>query len=300
MRLSVIILSYNVKELLRNAIKAVYDTYNKKSLQIIVVDNASSDDTVAMVGKEFPKVDLVRSKSNTGFSAGNNLARKITKGDIVLFLNPDTEVKRNAIGKCIKILRKSKKLGAITCKVVLPNGKLDYSCHRGLPTPWNTFCYFTGLAKIFPGSKLFAGYTASYLDIKKSHNIDCISGTFLMVKRKVLDEIGWWDEDYWWNGEDIEMCYRIKKTGYKIWYEASEKMVHYKGSSSGLWKTAKTKVPQKTKIKTAKSATRAMRIFMQKHAKELGPWPIMALVNAGIGVLEKYRLAKIEKGLSYK
>lgn len=300
MSLSVIILSYNVKELLRNAIKAVYETYPNKSLQIIVVDNASRDNSVAMVEKEFPRVDLVKSKINTGFSAGNNLARKITKGDIVLFLNPDTEVKGNAIRKCIEILTKNKELGAITCKVMLPNGMLDYSCHRGLPTPWNTFCYFTGLSKVFSGNKYIAGYTASYLDISQSHYIDCISGTFLMVKRSVLNKIGWWDEDYFWNGEDVEMCYGIKKANFKIWYEASEIMMHYKGSSSGLWATAKKVVPQETRVKAAKSATRAMRIFMQKHSRELGPWPIMMLAKIGISALEKYRLGKIEKGMIYK
>ena len=300
MRLSVIILSYNVKDLLRNAIKAVYDTYKNKSLQIIVVDNASSDDSVAMIEKEFPNVDLVKSDVNTGFSAGNNLARKITKGNIILFLNPDTEVKGRAIDKCEDILKNKKELGAITCKVMLPNGGIDYSCHRGLPTPWNTFCYFTGLSKAFPKSKYFAGYTASHLNVNKSHYIDCVSGTFLMIKKDVLKKIGWWDEDYFWNGEDIELCYRIKKAGYKIWYEASEIMMHYKGSSSGLWTTSKKVVPLETKIKAAKSATRAMSIFIKKHARELGPWPIMIFVKLGISLLEKYRLGKIEKGLIYK
>lgn len=300
MILSVVILSYNVRDLLRKAIFSVYKTYNHKDLQVIVVDNASSDKSVEMVKKEFPRVEIIKSPTNSGFSYGNNLARKITKGEIVLFLNPDTEVKDSAILKCLEILTKSNKLGAVTCKVVLPGGAIDYSCHRGLPTPWNSFCYFTGLTKIFPKIRFFSGYTASYLDTNKSHFIDCVSGTFLMIKRSVLDEIGWWDSDYWWNGEDIEMCYRIKKAGYKIWYEASETIIHYKGSSSGLWSTARAKVSQKTRLNSAKSATRVMRIFTKKHSKELGPRPIMFLVNFGIFILEKYRLWKIETGKVYK
>lgn len=299
MKISVIILSYNVRDLLKKAIQAVYDTYKVPGLQIIVVDNASSDDSVAMVKKTFPKVDMVTSDTNTGFAAGNNLAKKITKGDIVLFLNPDTEVQENAIKKCSEILHEKDELGAITCKVMLPNGKIDYSCHRGLPTVWNTFCYWLGLSKMFPKSKTFAGYEATYLDTNTSHYIDCISGTFLMIKRKVLDKINWWDEDYWWNGEDIEFCYRVKKTGYKIWYEPSVHMMHYKGSSSGLWSTSKVVVPKETKIKAAKSAARAMRIFTNKHWKELGPWYIMIFVKFGITLLEKYRLWKIEKGIAY-
>jgi GT2 family glycosyltransferase len=299
MTLSVVILSHNVEKLLKKAIQAVYDSYNEKNLQIIVVDNASSDGSIDMVKKNFPEVDLVTSDINTGFAVGNNLARKITKGDVVLFLNPDTEVKGRAIKKCLEILTNRGELGAITCKVMLPNGKLDYSCHRGLPTIWNSICYWTRLSKLFPKVKLLAGYEATYLDTNEDHFIDCISGTFLMIKRKVLDKINWWDEDYWWNGEDIELCYRIKKAGYKIWYEPSEIMVHYKGSSSGLWSTSKVVVAKETKIKSAKSAAMAMRIFVNKHSKELGPWPIMIIVKLGISILEKYRLWKIEKGINY-
>jgi len=299
MGLSIIILSYNVKDLLKKAIQTVYNTYKGKGLQIIVVDNASSDDSVNMVKKYFPKVDLVLSDTNIGYAAGNNLARKITKGDIVLFLNPDTEVKGQAIKKCMQILTERDELGAITCKVMLPNGNIDYSCHRGLPTVWNTLCYWTGLSKLFSKSPVFAGYEASYLDTNKAHYIDCISGTFLMIKKKVLEKINWWDEDYFWNGEDIEFCYQIKKAGYKIWYEPSEMIMHYKGSSSGLWTTGKVVVPKETKIKAAKSAARAMKVFTNKHWKELGPWPIMIIVKFGVLLLEKYRLWKIEKGLSY-
>jgi GT2 family glycosyltransferase len=299
MTISVIILSYNVEKLLKKAIQAVYDTYEENGLQIIVVDNASSDGSVKMVRENFPKVDLVTSDTNTGFAAGNNLARKITKGDVVLFLNPDTEVKGEAIEKCLGILTSRSELGAVTCKVMLPNGKVDYSCHRGLPTVWNTFCFWTKLSKIFSKSPIFAGYEATYLDTNKSHFIDCISGTFLMIKRKVLDKINWWDEDYWWNGEDIEMCYRIKKEGYRIWYEPSEIIMHYKGSSSGLWSTSKVSVVKETKMRSAKSAARAMRIFTSKHWKELGPWPVMIFVKLGIYILEKYRLWKIEKGIKY-
>lgn len=298
--LSVVILSYNIKELLQKAIKAVYTTYKDKKLQIIVVDNASSDNSVEIVRKKFPKVKLVQSKVNTGFSKGNNLARKFTKGDVVLFLNPDTEVQKGTIAKCLKILKSKGELGAITCKVMLPNGNIDYSCHRGLPTVWNTFCFWTGLSKLFPKSSTFAGYEANYLDTNESHYIDCVSGTFLMVKREALEAINWWDEGYWWNGEDIEFCYMLKQKGYKIWYESSVAMMHYKGSSSGLWNTSKMKVDKKTVERSARSASKAMRIFVEKHWKELGPWPIMIVVRFGIFILEKYRLTLINMGKSYK
>lgn len=299
MKLSVIILSHNVSNLLKKAIQAVYDTYKKKGLQVIVVDNASTDGSVSMVKKNFPQVDLIISKTNTGFAKGNNLARKITKGDVVLFLNPDTEVHAGTIMKCLNILTSKKELGAITCKVNLPNEKMDYSCHRGLPTVWNTFCFFSGLSKIFPSSKIFSGYSATHLDTNTSHYIDCISGTFLMIKKGALEKVNWWDEDYWWNGDDIEICYMLKKNNYKIWYESSVTMMHYKGSSSGLQSTAQTKVAKETKVRSARSAAMAMRIFTNKHWKELGPWPIMMIVRLGIFLVEKFRLAKIDMGIRY-
>lgn len=300
MKLSIIIISYNVKDLLETAIRSVFKTYkNEKDLQVIVADNASTDGSAQMVRRKFKKVTIVQSKVNLGFSAGNNIARKITKGKYVLFLNSDVEIKGNAIGKCLSLLEQRPELGAITCKVVLPNGKLDYSCHRGLPTVWNTLCYWSGLSKIFPGSAVFSGYTASYLSPNDSHYIDCINGAFIMIRKDLLDKINWWDEDYWWNGEDIEMCWNIKKMGYRIWYEASEQMIHYKGSSSGLHSTAKAEVAKEMKIRTAKSAAKAMKIFVNKHSQELGPYPVMIVVKLGIALLEKYRMWKINKGITY-
>ena len=120
-----------------------------------------------------------------------------------------------------------------------------------------------------------------------------------MIRRPVLDKINWWDEDYFWNGEDIEMCYQIKKLGMKIWYDASSEIVHFKGSSSGLWKTAAVKVPKETSLKAARSAAGVMNIFVRKHWKELGPAPLIALVWLGILLLEKYRLTKLRLGLKY-
>ncbi len=299
MRLTVVIISYNVKKLLEEAIRSVYSTYKEDNLQVIVADNASTDGSIEMVRSKFPKVEIVKSEVNMGFSAGNNMARKIAKEEYVLFLNSDVEIKGNAIAKCLQILDNRKELGAITCKVMLPNGKMDYSCHRGLPTVWNTFSYWTGLSKIFPKSSLFSGYTASYLDTNKSHYIDCITGAFLMVKKTALDKINWWDTDYWWNGEDIEFCYRLNKAGYKIWYEPTEQVIHYKGSSSGLHSTASAKVSKEMRIRTAKSAARAMKIFINKHQNELAPWFVMIFVKVGINLLEKYRLWKIERGIKY-
>ena len=298
--LDIVINTHNVRDLVVESIASIYKQKGKTDdWRLIVVDMASNDGTKELVQEKFPEVDVVASKNNLGFAKGNNLARKLVNAEYVLFLNPDTKIVGKVIQNTIRVLDERKDIGAVGCRVMLPNGKLDYSCHRGLPTIWNTLSYWSGLAKIFPKSKFFAGYTATYLDYHYSHEIECISGTYLLIRKKVLDKVEWWDEDYFWNGEDIEMCFRIKKLGGKIWYEAGEEILHYKGSSSGLWSTAKVGVPKETRVRSAKSAAYAMRIFIRKHWRELGPAPIIAIVWLGVWLLEKYRLAKLKVGLKY-
>jgi GT2 family glycosyltransferase len=298
--LDIIIVSHNVKSLLAACLDSVFrPDVGSSGWNVIVVDSGSNDGTPDFLRKKYGNVTLLASKQNLGFSGGNNYARKNSNAEFILFLNPDTKIIGNAINNTLKIIKSDSKIGAITCKVMLPNGKLDYSCHRGLPTILNTFNYWSGLSALFPTSKFFSGYTASYLDINKSSEIDCVSGTYLLIRRSILDKIGWWDTDYFWNGEDIEMCYQIKKQGAKIWYAASEKIIHYKGSSSGLWQTAGKSVPTETKLKTARHAAAAMRIFMNKHKKELGPVWLTSLALLGILLLEKYRLFKLKIGLKY-
>ncbi|MDP3973889.1 MAG: glycosyltransferase family 2 protein [Candidatus Daviesbacteria bacterium] len=294
--LSIIILNYNVKDLLLKCLESIFRNKTPKDKwQIIVVDNASEDGLVKAVKEKYNDnvVELVENKENLGFSAGNNVGVKKTKAPVMLFLNPDTIVVDEAIQKTYQFLMGNPDIGAITCRVELPNGKLDYSSHRGFPTPWNAFAYFSGLAKLFPHSSFFAGYTATHLDTRKIHEIDCLTGAFLMVRKIAGDQIGWWDKDYFWNGEDIEFCYSLKEKGWKIYFYPEEKVIHYKGSSSGLWKTAGTKVDKKKRIEAVKHGVSAMRIFYKKHFYNKYPLIIRDLILAGIKLLEHYRKAKL-------
>lgn len=299
--LSIVILNYNVKDLLINCLNSIFANKTAEdNWQIIVVDNASADGSSEEVKKLFKEVELIESNKNLGFSGGNNLAVPYIKAPIVLFLNPDTEVVGKCIQKTYEKLLGNPNLGAITCRVELPDGKLDYSCHRGFPTPWNSFTFFSGLSRVFPKTRLFAGYTAKYLDIHTEHVIDCATGAFLMVRTIAAAEIGWWDTDYFWNGEDIEFCYSLKEKGWQIYYYPFVKIIHFKGSSSGLWNSAKEEVGKDVKIKSVKHALEAMRIFYKKHFYYKYPPLLRDLILAGIGVLEHYRKIKIHAGLSVK
>lgn len=312
--LSIVILNYNVKELLLSCLDSIF--LNKGKLdgwQVIVVDNASSDGSAEAVRQKYeiatspsaPRndgnmVELVESKVNLGFAGGNNLAIPLVKAPVVLFLNPDTVIVDNAIQKSFEILLSNPDYGAITCRVELPDGRMDYSCHRGFPTPWNSLMYFTGLAKVFPKSAFFSGYTASFLNTRTAHEIDCISGTFLMVRKIAAEQFGFWDKDYFFNGEDIEFCYNLRERNWKIYYYPEAKIIHFKGSSSGLWQTAKTKVEKKTKISAAGHAASAMRIFYKKHYYKKYPPLMRDFVLWGIKALEHYRKFKIVTGLRYE
>lgn len=288
--LSIVILSYNVKELLLNCLESVFLSKGKLDLwQVIVVDNASSDGSVEAVKEEYPQVELIKNKENLGFAAGNNSAISFIKAPVVLFLNPDTVVVDHAIQKSLEVLLSNPDFGAITCRVELPDGRLDYSCHRGFPTPWNSVAYFSGLAKMFPRSPFFAGYTALYLDTEKSHEIDCATGAFLMVRKIAGDQINWWDKDYFFNGEDIEFCYSLKEKDWKIYYYPDEKIIHYKGSSA-----------KQEKSKTIVHGISAMRIFYKKHYYKKYPPLFRDFVLWGIKILEHYRKFKIITGLRYE
>ena len=240
--------------------------------------------------------------ANLGFAKGNNFGVPFVKSNFVLFLNPDTVVKGDVIQKSLEMLKADLSMGAMTCRVEFPNGQIDYSTHRGIPTPWNSLAYFSGLSKLFPKSKLFSGYTASYLDIKKTHEVDCVSGVFLMLRKEAGEQVHWWDEDYFWNGEDIEFCYRLTQKGWKIVYfpYSGGKIIHYKGSSSGLLSTAKVDVPKERRIRTAKFAAEAMRIFYKKNFYKKTAPLLRDMVLLGITILEKYRIFKISTGMKYK
>ncbi len=266
-----------------NCLESIFENKTQKdNWQIIVVDNASSDNSVEAVKEKFPKVEIIKNKSNLGFAAGNNEGVKLAKAPVILFLNPDTVIIDKAIQKTYGFLMSNPDIGAITCRVELPDGRLDYSCHRGFPTPWNAFAYFSGLAKLFPKWKLFAGYTATHLDIHKIHEIDSLTGAFLMVRKIAGEQVGWWDTDYFWNGEDIEFCYLLKEKGWKIYFYPEVKIIHFKGSSA-----------KKEKAVAVSHGASAMRIFYRKHYYNRYPPVLRDIILAGIKMLEHYRKAKL-------
>ncbi len=283
--LSVIIVNYNTRGLLEACLRSLAAAVPPAGgLQTIVVDNASTDGSPQMVRDQFPEVTLLANEENRGFSAANNVGAAAAQGRTLLFLNSDTVLSAQALIQPFAHLQSHAAAGAITVRLVYPNGERDPDNHRGFPTPWNALCHFSGLGKLFPGSARFNGYFQSYADFTQTHTVPVIAGSFMMMPRSVYDELGGWDEAYFFYGEDIDFCYRINEAGYEIVYYPHVEVVHYKGASSGLRKesAAIARPPKETRVKVARESVRAMQLFYEKSYSDKYPRPVTGLVLAGI------------------
>ena len=285
--LSIIIVNYNTKQLLVDCVKSIINTTKNISYEIIVVDNNSTDNSVLSIKKKvlsIKNLKIIENEKNVGFSRANNIGIEKAKGRYILFLNSDTIVYSNTLEKMIEFMDEYQDAGAATCKVVLPSGELDDASHRGFPTPLNSLYYFSGLSKIFPKSKNFAGYNLSYIDVNTTHEIDACAGAFMIVRKEAGKKIGWWDEDYFWYGDDLDFCYRLKNFGFKIYYVPTVSVLHYKGVSGGIKEISKhlTTANKETQKQAMDARFNAMKIFYNKHYKNDYPWFVNWIVYKGI------------------
>lgn len=277
-KLSVVILSYNTKDITRQCLEFLLKTVadNKPlSVEIIVIDNGSTDGSVEMI-KTFPEIRTVFNKKNLGYPKGNNQGLKSASGQYVLFLNSDVIFGQMDLKKVIGYLDQNKNIGVLTVKVVLPTGKIDPASHRGFPTLWRSSSYFFKLEKLFGRipllNRLFGGYHLTYLDLKKIHEIDSPSGAFYLCRTELMRKLKGFDEDYFMYGEDLDLSYRIKKLGYQMVYYPLFQVTHLK-YASGFKK---------------KYFYEAMKIFYKKHYQEKYPEIINRLVYFIIDLKTKY------------
>ena len=282
---SIIILNYNAEKFLRETLSSVM-MQRGLNVETIVVDNNSSDGSKAMVKKEFPGVHWVQRDTSLGFSAGNNAGLPQAHAETILFLNPDASfTKSTDLKACFDKLWSDPTIGALTARVNLVlTGGIDETCHRGFPTPWAALTHFCGLSKLFPTVPLFNHYTKRYLGYTKEHEIDAVGGMFMLMRRSVGDEVGWWDEDYPLYGEDLDFCYRIHQAGYRNLFWPLVTVLHYKGVSTGMSKqSSKVSTAKKDTIRRVKGwSVQAMELFYRKHYAKKYPFFINALVYLGL------------------
>ncbi|HWY79891.1 MAG TPA: glycosyltransferase family 2 protein [Candidatus Sulfotelmatobacter sp.] len=275
--LSIIMVNRNAKDITIQAFESIEKSYPKEIAdgiyQVIIVDNGSSDksqDAIKAYAKKtkIKKFHAVFNPIGLGFSRGNNAGLPYADGEYILFLNNDTIVNEKVLPYMISFLKEHPDAGAATCKVNLRNGGIDDASHRSFPTPWNAISHFSGLAKLFPHTKLFGSYGMTYVkDMEKTHEIDALAGAFMIMPRTTGEKVGWWDENFFLYGEDIDFCYRIKKAGMKIYYVPEVSIIHLKGTTMGIRKESQdiTKASKTSKIESQNARFDSMKIFYKKH-----------------------------------
>ena len=254
MELSVIIVNYNVKYFLEQCLYSVKRAIGRMQAEVIVVDNCSVDNSVAYLQPKFPGIHFLENKENLGFAKACNQGLELSRGQIILFLNPDTIVPEDCFQKCIDFLKSHPDAGALGIKMLDGAGKFLKESKRSFPSPATSLYKLFGLSKIFPRSKIFSKYHLGNLDQNSDHEVDVLAGAFMMIKKKVLEKVGNFDETFFMYGEDVDLSFRIQKGGFKNYYFAGSSIIHFKGEST-----------RKGSLNYVRMFYKAMSIFVRKQ-----------------------------------
>ncbi len=256
-KLSIIIVNYNVKYFLEQALRSVQNAMQnveEGEVEVFVVDNNSEDDSVSFIQEKFAWVQLIENKENTGFSTANNQAIALAKGEYVLLLNPDTVIEEDTLSKVLHFMDAHPKAGALGVKMIDGGGNFLPESKRGLPSPFVAFCKIFGLSALFPKSKKFNQYHLGFLSEDETHEVDVLSGAFMLLRKTILDEVGYLDETFFMYGEDVDLSYRIQQAGFQNYYFPETTIIHYKGEST-----------KKGSLNYVKMFYKSMSIFADKH-----------------------------------
>ena len=291
--LSIIILNYNTRELLDGCLRSLEKVINEIYFEVVVIDNGSEDDSVEFVRKKYKWVKIFETGENLGFARGNNFAKDIVNSEYVLFLNTDTVVPAGTLSGSLGYLKKHK-LGALGCKLILPDGSLDKDARRSFITPWIGLVHlFLKLDRIFPRSKLFAKYWYGYIPDDKIHEVDALQGAFFLTTKNILDKVGWFEEDYFLDGEDIDLSWKIKNLGYKIVYYPEVSIIHIKGATKGKNRKSKKYISFNDKLKYRLSGVDSMEMFYRKRLWDRYSLILNYIVLIGIKALKFLRIIKL-------
>ena len=281
MRLSIVIVNYNVRAFLEQALLSVRNALHGIQGEVWVVDNHSVDDSVQMVQQKFPDVHLIANTHNPGFAVANNQAIRQSSGEYVLLLNPDTLVEEDTFHKCLAFMDAHPEAGALGVKLIDGSGKYLPESKRGFPSPWVAFCKTVGLSAVFPHSRLFNGYYLGHLGENDTNPVDVLAGCFMFIRRAALDKAGLLDEAFFMYGEDIDLSYRIIQAGYKNYYFPETKIIHYKGEST-----------KKGSLNYVRTFYQAMIIFTRKHLSGRRAGLFIRMLQAAIWLRAGLTLAK--------
>ncbi len=228
MQLSICIVSFNTKSYLHDCLYSIVENIHIPH-EVIVVDNGSTDGTAEMLTAEFPQVRFFPGSTNEGFSRPMNRALRAAQGEYLVLLNPDTVVLEKAFDQLVAFMEAHPEVGICGPKVLNPDGTLQGPCRRGESRPWAVISYFLGLYRLFPRSKRFGGYLLNYLDEDEIAEVGGVSGSCMMIRRAVIEDIGYLDERFFAYQEDADYCFRARQAGWKVYYVPTARIIHYGG-----------------------------------------------------------------------
>lgn len=286
-RVSIVIVNYRVPDHLRETLRSIYQAEQCETAEVIVVDNASGDQSQQWITEEFPSVLWIQLKHNIGFGKACNVGVQNSRAPYVLLLNPDTMIGQNTLSIAYTFMEANQNVGLMGPKILNPDGTLQAACKRGFPTPAVSFYHFSGLSRLFPKSRRFGRYHLSFLDPDVSSGVDAVSGSFMFLRRELFLEIGGFDEQFFLYGEDLDLCYRIHENGFAVWYHPETQIIHRKGKSSA-----------KNLLRSRIAFYEAMVLFSRKyrhvHQGFLPRWIVfitivmMSLLNIGMNIVRYY------------
>lgn len=278
-RLSIVIVTRDVRDLLRGCLASVRASVTPFEREVFVVDTGSADGTREMLAAEFPEVALLVEPDDRGYAAANNLALRRCRGAFLLLLNPDTVLPPDALARAVHYLEQHRDAGLLGVKLVKADGTLDLACRRSFPTPRTALYHFLGFSRRYPSHPAYGAYNLTHLDPEHTSEVDSVCGAFMLIRREVVDAVGLLDERYWMYGEDLDLAYRSRLAGWRTVYFPRVTVLHLKGQAS-----------RQRSLRCTYEFFRAMHIFYRKYYAPKRPFYINVLVTGGIVALAAARL----------
>ncbi len=287
MDVSVVIVSWNTRDVLKACLRSIFEETRFLSFEIIVVDNASRDATPDMVRTEFPGVKVIANRDNRGFAAANNQGIGESAGRYILLLNPDTVILDGAIQKCVKYADTHRDVGIVGCQVYLDDRQISQTGFA-FPSAWNLFLVLSKLSSAFPHSRLFGARELGWWGRDDERDLDVISGMFMLIRREALDEVGLLDEDYFVYTEEADLCFRFARAGWRRVFTPSARIIHVDGGGKST-----SQVNARMFVQLQKS----MMVFFKKN-RGAGSWiaaKTLYIVSNAVRALSWYGMFLVER-----
>jgi GT2 family glycosyltransferase len=286
--LSIIIVAYKSRDEIAGCLASLPRTLLDRAVEVTVVDNSPGDGAGEIVRTQFPHVACLEPETNLGFGRANNLGYARARGEFILFLNPDTVSNVPALRHCLARLQADERIGLISPRLVLADGTMDLACRRSIPTLWDGFCRASGLAARWPGNSRFAGYNLTHLPVEATYEVGAINGAFMLAPRRTLESVApdgrVFDEAFFMYGDDLDLCIRVARAGWKIVYDGRVTLTHLKGLSVAKEYEAMTRAifDANRAVYLKHFNPRQSRLVRWKYTLAFGAWKTVARVRAGL------------------